>query len=1242
MRNERKIFVLLFLLCCVIAQAQNQWVWMKGSNVPNSPGNYGAMGFPSAANEPPARYEAAEWTDQQGNFWMYGGFDFQTNNTFNDLWKYNPATNMWTWISGSNTPNQPAVYGVQTVPSPLNTPGGRKYAMTTWADNNGNLWLMGGFGPSGILNDLWKYNIATNMWTWMHGTNTAFPAGVYGTMGVPNPANMPGYRCETSTTWVDNSGDLWLFGGQSNGLMNDLWRYNIATNTWTWMSGSQFGYPPAVYGTQGVAAPGNQPSGRVVYASWKDLSGDLWLFGGNDSSFFTGGGCRNDLWRYNIASGLWTWMSGSNLLNQPGVYGTQCVPSVNNVPGARIETRSRWVDDCGNFWLFAGSKTFSGSQPHNDLWKYNPQTNEWTWVNGSQSTLQTGVYGVQNVPNAANHPGARLGAVAWKNAQGLWLFGGSYSATSFLNDLWLYLPDRPTANFTASPTSGCAPLTVQFTDSSSPNCTDIGSWAWDFGDPLSGGNNVSALQNPSHTFNAQGTYTVQLIVTSCLGRSDTSTTVITTNLGLNLSTSSTPSGCSSSTGSATVNVSNGSAPFTYSWSSGGNAATENNLAAGNYTITVTDVNGCSGTQTVAVASGGSLSSTVSAQTDVACNGGNNGSATVNPAGGTGPYSYAWLPSGGNSATATNLSAGTYTVTITDAGSCSTTQTLTITQPQPLALSTSAVSASCGSNNGSATVNPGGGTGPYTYTWSPSGGNNATANNLAGGTYTVNVSDANGCTAMASVVVGSSSALSSSITAQTDVLCNGGSNGSATVNPGGGAGPYLYAWLPSGGSNASANNLGAGTYTVTITDANNCTSSSTVSITQPPAMTLAANGNSTICTGANDTLIASAGGGAGGFSYTWYPGTLNGDTAIVSPAANTTYTVTATDANGCSASQTITVTVNQPVTISASGATTICGGQNAPLSANASNGGPYQWSTGATTANDTVTPAITTTYYVSTWDACANAFVTDSVQVTVAPPPVVLFSNSPMSGCSPLIVPFTDQSTVTTGTITGWLWDFGDGNNSTQQSPTHTYTTPGTYTVTLTVTSSNGCTATYVSPNVITVYPDPWAAFGIQGTPISLMNPTAGFTDLSTGAATWAWDFGDGGNSTQQNPVHTYSDTGLYIVTLVITNSYGCIDSAISEVQVTEDFTFYVPNTFTPNGDGINEDFNGKGTGIKDYHLMVFDRWGMLIFQSNSLTLNWDGRFKSRPVQEDVYVYKIELHDVFDREHQYIGHVSVVR
>src|SRR3569832_735756 len=209
--------------------------------------------------------------------------------------------------------------------------------------------------------------------------------------------------------------------------------------------------------------------------------------------------------------------------------------------------------------------------------------------------------------------------------------------------------------------------------------------------------------------------------------------------------------------------------------------------------------------------------------NVSCFGGNDGSTTVIPGGGTAPYSYQWSPTGGNSITANNLSAGTYSITVTDANGCSVISSASVSQPSLLTAAASTVSnVSCnGGNNGSATVIPGGGTTPYTYQWS-SGGYTAIENNLAAGTYTITVTDANGCSTTSTATITQPAVVTANITNSSNVTCNGGNNGTATVTAGGGTGTYTYAWNTNPMQlSAIATALSAGTYSVVVADANGC-------------------------------------------------------------------------------------------------------------------------------------------------------------------------------------------------------------------------------------------------------------------------------------------------------------------------------------------------------------------------------------------------------------------------------------
>ncbi|MDR6968507.1 hypothetical protein J2X31_002530, partial [Flavobacterium arsenatis] len=278
------------------------------------------------------------------------------------------------------------------------------------------------------------------------------------------------------------------------------------------------------------------------------------------------------------------------------------------------------------------------------------------------------------------------------------------------------------------------------------------------------------------------------------------------------------------TGSATVSASGGNG-FSYNWTPGNPAgdgtATATGLTAGTWTCTVTNSCGLSSSTSFTITAPTTALTATQSQTDVSCNGGSNGTASVVASGGTGSYTYLWSPSGGTAATTTGRSAGSYTVTITDANGCSIQKNFTINAPSALTATQSQTDVTCnGGSNGTASVVASGGTGSYTYSWSPSGGTGATTTGRSAGSYTVTITDANGCSIQKNFTINAPAALTAT-QSQTDVTCNGGSNGTASVVASGGTGSYTYLWSPSGGTGATTTGRSAGSYTVTITDANGC-------------------------------------------------------------------------------------------------------------------------------------------------------------------------------------------------------------------------------------------------------------------------------------------------------------------------------------------------------------------------------------------------------------------------------------
>lgn len=435
------------------------WTWMKGSDGFNQLGTYGTLGVAAPGNTPGARLDCVSWTDPSGALWLFGGLGYDSSNPggmgdLNDLWKFDSTTNQWTWMKGSDIYGQSGMYGTQGVAGAANTPGGRRNAVS-WDGDSGVFWLFGGTGSYGSgdyneFNDLWNYDPATGYWTWMKGSNTSGQPTIYGTRGEPDPANTPGARWD-AFTWGETSSTLWLFGGEGyfgegdgTGRHNDLWKFDVATNQWTWMKGNNYyNFQGGVYGTLGVPDPANNPGPRINGVTWTDASGSLWLFGGWGLDSVGINGRLNDLWRYDPSTNNWTWIKGSNLRNQLGMYGTLGVADPANAPGAR-EMAVSWTDASGTFWLFGGFGYCStGTGWLNDLWKYDPATNNWTWIKGSDTPTPPGVYGIMGVADPANTPGSRRSAVSWRRAPGaLWLFGGDeyypVGQVGRRNDLWRF------------------------------------------------------------------------------------------------------------------------------------------------------------------------------------------------------------------------------------------------------------------------------------------------------------------------------------------------------------------------------------------------------------------------------------------------------------------------------------------------------------------------------------------------------------------------------------------------------------------------------------------------------------------------------------------------------------------------------------------------------------------------------------------------------------------------------------
>nr|MDQ3048003.1 gliding motility-associated C-terminal domain-containing protein [Bacteroidota bacterium] len=715
-------------------------------------------------------------------------------------------------------------------------------------------------------------------------------------------------------------------------------------------------------------------------------------------------------------------------------------------------------------------------------------------------------------------------------------------------------------------------------------------------------------------------------------------------------------------GTATVNAGGGTAPYTYLWNDPGTQTTFNatGLCAQGYTVTVTDANGCISTSNTMITSPTAVAIALANTTDVDCFGGNDGEIQTTVSGGTPGYTYQWTPGVGSAAQVTNLVSGSYFLLVTDQNGCTDTMTTSISEPPALVLTTDSIPSTCGNSNGSVSVLATGGVPGYTYLWNDaSNQTTASATGLSAGAYNIIVSDTHGCVANASAILTDNAGPTSVTMSFTQPLCNGTAlGGTATAVPVGGQPLYSYLWTGIGAQTTqTATSLVAGVYSVTVTDANGCTISNSVVVSEPTPTQIIVSPTDTICQGELAQIYGSGYGGSPTYTYTWTPALFTGaGPHVVNPSTTSFYDVYVTDNNGCiSPASTITVFVNPPVSVVATDLT-VCVGSAVTISANATggNGGPYTytWSNAVSGQSQSVSPSLASSpmdYIVTVDDGC-SFLVTDTATVTVNPLALGSMSVNDTAGCEDHSVIFSGFSDIGTN----YTWNFGDGSPTATGEPMpHTYTSPGSYDVTLTVGTALGCYSTFSITQFVDVFPAPVAEFSSAPLTVTSVNPTVSFTDLSLGAIDWNWDFVNQlpytGLYTDsiQNPVFNYADTGTYNVQLIVTNGFGCADTAYHFVEVLPEYVIYAPNAFTPNNnDGLNDLFMPKGVGINpdNFELTIFDRWGNLIFKTNDINKGWDGKANGggKVAQSDVYVWKITTEDPKGDQHIYIGHITIIK
>jgi PKD repeat protein len=380
---------------------------------------------------------------------------------------------------------------------------------------------------------------------------------------------------------------------------------------------------------------------------------------------------------------------------------------------------------------------------------------------------------------------------------------------------------------------------------------------------------------------------------------------------------------------------------------------------------------------------------------------------------------------------------------------------------------------------------------------------------------------------------------------------------------------------------------------------------------------------------------------GNYTYLWQPGNIvNNGSLNVLPANNITYTVTATDANNCAgipATASILVYSFTAPNVQMSPTSFICPSHSAIISSTVAGlTGPltYLWNppVGNGAGPFTVSPLQATTYYVTITNNC-NASVLDSTKVLFNPPPTIIIKPDTNALCFHETFMFNDNSVSANSNdpINTWLWNFGDNTTSTVQNPTHTYSNSGIYSVRLTVTTAGGCTNNNIlSPFEINTFPYPIAAFSVNQSSFEIPFENLICNNSSQSASRYHWDFGDGTESTVKSPTHLYNTAGAFRIQLVAISPNGCTDTTFTYITTTAKIVF--PNAFTPDkkfaSGGTydsksyeNDVFFPYTAGVVEFDFEIFNRWGELIFVSKDINIGWDGYYRGKLCEQDVYIWR---------------------
>lgn len=649
-------------------------------------------------------------------------------------------------------------------------------------------------------------------------------------------------------------------------------------------------------------------------------------------------------------------------------------------------------------------------------------------------------------------------------------------------------------------------------------------------------------------------------------------------------------------------------------------------------------------------------------TDVSCFGDCDGSVAVTASGGTAPITYDWSNNLGMGTQYNNLCPGSYTVTVTDGSGCTIEETLDVLEPAVLSGTVAAFNGtSCsgsGSCDGMVTIAGTGGTAPYQYSW-PNGMGAAINNQLCAGTDEMVLIDVNNCTD--TVAYNLFSPLPLSVTGAGDATICISNTTPLSATGFGGTLPYAFTW--SDGQSGAGINVSPSqttTYTVSMTDGNNCPPDvAQVEVTVRPPLTVQVSAPDTVCPGDLAQLTASAQGGDGNYVYSWL-GT-NGESGFgqqidFSPNSSTIYTVALTDGCGTpadSAETFIQVGGYPDIGVSILGIDTLCRGDYSILQAVATGGfgdpGDFQFTWSHSLGNRSavlVEPDETTTYTVTVSDRCASQ--PGAVSKTIA---LGDFSGFALrvdveDGCAPLASTM-EVTNFNPAFSYRWRLDGGDAFSYAKDTLSYRFTEPGCYGVAVELTTDFGCVSEVEQPCLVQVFPNPTADFTLSPDRLDLLDPQVAVSDISPGnhARQWHIDGVEQGNASWFE--HVFADTGKHEISLQVTSSEGCTDAVTKVIWLDPANTLYMPNAFSPNQDGWNEQFGPEGEGLQrlnDYKLLIFNRWGEVIFKTDDPAIGWDGRANGNGeiLPYGVYTWLLEFSDVNNHFKRLTGSVVLIR